>query len=60
MGTPLLHFAAYCLSKMYALTIPDNFVDPYAHPPEVFNRIREVITRGLFVRREAPNQVSFF
>ena len=59
-GTPLLHYADYGLSKLYMLTIPDNFDDLYALPREVLNRIREVITRGLFVRLEAPSQVALF
>jgi hypothetical protein len=42
------------------LTIPDNFDDLYVLPAEVLNRIREVVTRGLFVRLEAPSQVALF
>ena len=59
-GTPLLHSAAYGYSKLYVLTIPDNFDDLYALPPEVLNRIREVVMCGLFVRLEAPSQVALF
>ena len=59
-GTPLLHYADYGLSKLYVLTIPENFDDLYALPPEVLNRIREVIMPGLFVRLEAPSQVALF
>jgi hypothetical protein len=59
-GTPLLHYADYGYSKLYVLTIPDNFDDLYALPPEVLNRIREVVTTGLFVRLEAPSQVALF
>jgi len=59
-GTPLLHFADYGYSKLYVLTIPDNFDDLYALPPDVLNRIREVVTRGLFVRLEGPSQVALF
>jgi len=59
-GTPLLHFADYGYSKLFVLTIPDNFDDLYALPPEVLNRFREVITPSLFVRLEAPSQVALF
>ncbi len=59
-GTPLFHFADYGYSKLYVLTIPDNFDDLYALPPEVLNRIREVVTRGLVVHLEAPSQVALF
>jgi len=59
-GTPLLHSAAYGNSKLYILTIPDNFDDLYHLPVEVLNRIRETIARDLFVRLEAPAQVCLF
>jgi hypothetical protein len=59
-GTPLLHFDDYGNSRLYILTIPDNFDDLYALPPEVLNRIREVVTHGLFVHLEAPAQVALF
>ena len=59
-GSPLLHYASYGRSRLYVLTIPDNFDDLYALPDEVLNRIREVVTRGLFVRLEAPSQVALF
>ena len=42
------------------LNIPDDFNDLYALPAGVLNRIREVVTRGLFVRLEAPSQVALF
>ena len=59
-GTPLLHFAAYGESRLYVLNIPDDFNDLYALPAGVLNRIREVVTRGLFVRLEAPSQMALF
>ena len=59
-GTPLLHSAQYGYNKLYVLTIPDNFDDLYALPTEVLTRIREVVTKGLFVRLEAPGNVSLF
>jgi hypothetical protein len=59
-GTPLLHSAAYGRSKLYVLTIPDNFDDLYYLPKEVLTRIKEIIAKDLFVRIEAPAQVSLF
>ena len=59
-GSPLLHYASYGNSKLYVLTIPDNFDDLYSLPAEVLNRIREVVTRDLFVHLEAPAQVALF
>jgi hypothetical protein len=59
-GSPLLHYASYGASRLYVLNIPDDFNDLYALPAGVLNRIREAVTRGLFVRLEAPSQVALF
>ena len=59
-GAPLLHFAQYGRSRLYILTIPDNFDDLYALPIEVLTRIKEIITKDLFARLESPAQVALF
>ncbi len=59
-GYPLFHSAQYGSSKLYILTIPDSFDDLYRLPPEVLTRIKETITKDLFVRLEAPSQVALF
>lgn len=59
-GAPLLHFAQYGRSRLYILTIPDNFDDLYALPIEVLTRIKEVLTKDLFARVESPAQVALF
>ncbi|MFZ6029825.1 MAG: hypothetical protein ACOYYS_19090 [Chloroflexota bacterium] len=59
-GGPLFHSADYSRSKLYILTIPDNFGDLYRLPVEVLNRIRFTVVQDLFVRLEAPAQVALF
>jgi hypothetical protein len=59
-GTPLLHVAKYGRGTVYILNIPDNFDDLYALPAEVLTRIKELVTKDLFVRLEAPAQVALF
>ena len=59
-GSPLLHVAQYGRGTLYILNIPDNFDDLYAFPLEVLTRIKEIVTKDLFVRLEAPAQVALF
>jgi hypothetical protein len=59
-GTPLLHSGLYGNSKLYVLTIPDNFDDLYHLPAEVLNYIREVASKDMFVSLEGPSQVTLF
>jgi hypothetical protein len=59
-GSPLLHNAHYDRGTLLILTIPDNFDDLYVLPIEVLTRIREMVTKDLFVRIEAPAQVALF
>jgi hypothetical protein len=59
-GSPLFHSADYGNSKLYVLTIPDNFGDLYRLPAEVLTRIKVTVTQDLPVRLEAPSQVALF
>lgn len=59
-GWPLLHEADYSKGHLYILTIPDNFSDLYNLPPEVLNKIREVMCKQLKVQLEGPAQVSLY
>jgi len=49
IGYPILHSADYTNSKLYVLTIPDNFGDLYNFPAEVLTRIKELLTQDLYV-----------
>ncbi len=59
-GTPLLHSAIYGAGRLYVLTIPDDFSDLYALPLQVLSRIKESLTKDLYVRLEAPANVALF
>ena len=59
-GTPILHSAKYSKGILYVLTIPQAQGDLYSLPVDVLTAIRNVICRDLYVRLEAPSQVSLF
>ena len=59
-GTPMFHAAAYGNSKLYILTIPDNFNDLYSLPVKVLSRISETIVNEMYIRLESPSKVSLF
>ncbi len=59
-GWPILHMADYSKGKLYILTIPDNFADMYNFPPEVLNKIREVMCSDLDVSLEGPSNISIY
>ncbi len=60
VGYPILHSADYANSRLYILTIPDNFGDLYKYPAEVLGQIREVLTPDFYVRLDSPSQVALF
>jgi len=60
LGWPLLLSASYSTGTLYVLTIPDNFADLYNLPPEVLNRIRQILTEDVNIRLEARSKVSLF
>jgi len=57
--TPLLHSAQYGYSKLYVLTIPDNFDDLYACPPKCWAH-REVVTKACSCAWSSGNVSLFF
>jgi hypothetical protein len=59
-GYPILHSADYANSKLYILTIPDNYADLYNLPAEVLTQIRAVLAKDMFVRLDGPSQVAMF
>ncbi len=60
IGYPILHSADYANSRLYVLTIPDNFGDLYNLPAEVLTQIKEVLMPDLYVRVDSPSQVALF
>ena len=59
-GWPLLHMADYSGGKLFVLVIPDNFADLYVLPPEVLDKIREVLCSELDVSIGGPAKVSLY
>ncbi len=59
-GYPVLHSADYANSRLYILTIPDNYGDLYNLPPEVLTQIRAVLAKEMYVRLDGPSQVAMF
>lgn len=60
IGYPILHSADYAKSRLYVLTIPDNFGDLYNLPAEVLTQIKEVLMRDFYVRLDGPSQIALF
>jgi hypothetical protein len=59
-GYPILHSADYANSRLYILTIPDNYGDLYNLPVEVLTQIRAVVAKDMYVRLDGPSQVAIF
>jgi hypothetical protein len=59
-GTPVLHSAKYSKGVLYVLAVPQAQGDLYSLPQDVLTAIRNVLCRDLYVRVEAPSQVSLF
>ena len=60
LGWPMLISAGYAEGTLYVLTVPDNFADLYNLPPEVLNKIRQILTQDINVRLEGFSKVSLF
>jgi hypothetical protein len=59
-GFPLLLMNRYSKGTLYVWTMPDNFTDLYALPPEVTTAFKNYIMRGFPVRLDGPPQVALF
>jgi hypothetical protein len=59
-GFPLLLMNRYSKGTLYVWTMPDNFTDLYALPPEVIGAIKNYLMRGFPVRLDGPAQVALF
>jgi hypothetical protein len=59
-GFPLLLMNRYSKGILYVWTMPDNFTDLYALPPEVTAAIKNYVMRGFPVRLDGPAQVALF
>ena len=59
-GFPLLLLNRYSKGILYVWTMPDNFTDLYALPPEVTGAIKNFAMRGFPVRLDGPARVALF
>jgi hypothetical protein len=59
-GFPLLLMNRYSKGVLYVWTMPDNFNDLYALPPEVTGAIKNFVMRGFPARLDGPAQVALF
>lgn len=59
-GFPLLLLNRYSRGVLYIWTMPDNFTDLYALPPEVTSAFKNYVMRGFPVRLDGPAQVALF
>ena len=59
-GFPLLLLNRYSRGVLYVWTMPDNFTDLYALPPDVTSAVKNFLMRGFPVRLDGPAQVALF
>ena len=57
---PLLLMDRYAKGILYIWTIPDNFNDLYALPPEVTTAIKNYLLSGFPVQLDGPSRVALF
>jgi hypothetical protein len=59
-GYPMLLRAPYSKGNLYVMTIPDDFGNLYDLPAGVLNAFRQVLSKDLDLRIDAPAKVSLF
>jgi hypothetical protein len=59
-GYPMLLRAPYSKGNLYVMTIPDDFGNLYDLPQGVLNVFRQVLSKDLDLRIDAPAKVSLF
>ena len=59
-GYPMLLRAPYSKGNLYVMTIPDDFGNLYDLPTGVLNSFRQVLSKDLDIRIDAPARVSLF
>jgi len=59
-GYPMLLRAPYSKGNLYVMTIPDDFGNLYDLPTGVLNSFRQVLSKDLDIRIDAPAGVSLF
>ncbi|GHV49363.1 permease [Bacteroidia bacterium] len=59
-GYPMLLRAPYSKGNLYVMTIPDDFGNLYDLPTGVLNAFRQVLSKDLDIRIDAPAKVGLF
>ena len=57
---PLLLMDRYSKGVLYIWTIPENFNDLYALPPDVNSAIKNYLLQGFPVKMDGPSQIALF
>ena len=59
-GYPMLLRAPYSIGNLYVMTIPEDFGNLYDLPIGILNGFRQVLSKDLDIRIDAPAKVSLF
>ncbi|MDR1115559.1 MAG: hypothetical protein LBL33_05330 [Tannerella sp.] len=59
-GYPIVLRAPYSKGNLYVITIPEDFGDLYEYPTGVLNAFRQILSKDLDVRIDAPAKVGLF
>ncbi|MDR3140434.1 MAG: hypothetical protein LBU37_01700 [Tannerellaceae bacterium] len=59
-GYPIVLRASYSKGNLYVITIPEDFGDLYEYPAGVLNAFRQILSKDLDVRIDAPAKVGLF
>jgi len=59
-GYPMALWAGYSKGRLYVITIPDDFGNLYDLPVGVLNVFRQILSKDLDIRIDAPAKVSLF
>lgn len=60
MGYPIILRAQYSKGNLYVITIPEDPGNLYDYPENTLNALRQLLTKDIDVRIEAPAKVSLF
>jgi hypothetical protein len=59
-GYPMVLRAPFSKGDLYVITIPDDFSNLYDLPQGVLNSFRQILSKDLDLRIDAPSKVSLF
>jgi hypothetical protein len=59
-GYPVVLRAPYSKGNMYVITIPEDFGNLYEYPTNVLNAFRQILSKDLEIRIDAPAKVGLF